>query len=244
MFNAVPATCLEPVDTASASWPAAPTSGATNPAHARDVMSRNEAALNDLLRHPGIWRRRTACAPTIATQPSGHAALDALLPGGGWPQGALCELLVEHDGLGECSLLLSTLAALTQARRRVVLVAPPWIAYAPALAAAGIDLRQLVQLDAAGNDTHWSIEQCLRSGCCGAVLGWLPRTDYRELRRLQLAAETGGTLGFVFRPLAAADSASPSALRLRIGTVRGEPRLELLKCRGRIGGMVGMRLRA
>ncbi|MBZ0222117.1 MAG: translesion DNA synthesis-associated protein ImuA [Dokdonella sp.] len=239
MFNAVPATCFEPVDAASASWPAAPTPNATNPASARD-----EAALTDLLRHPGIWRRRSAPAATIATQPSGHAALDALLPGGGWPQGALCELLVEHDGLGECSLLLPTLAALTQARRRVVLVAPPWIAYAPALAAAGIDLRQLVQLDASSNNTHWSIEQCLRSGCCGAVLGWLPRTDYRELRRLQLAAETGGTLGFMFRPLAAADSASPSTLRLRIGTVQGEPQLELLKCRGRVGGMVGMRLRA
>jgi len=206
--------------------------------------SRDEAALAGVLRHPGIWRRRSTLAPTIEAQPSGHAALDALLPGGGWPRGALCEFLVEHDGIGECTLVLPALAALTKARRRVVLVTPPYLPYAPALAAAGIDLQQVVQIDAGTADTHWSLEQCLRSGCCGAVLGWLPRVDYRELRRLQLAAEAGGTIGFLFRPLAAANEASPSALRLRITATQGEPQIELLKCRGRIGGSARMRLGA
>lgn len=204
---------------------------------------RDEAALAGVLRHPGIWRRRSPSA-TIDAQPTGHAMLDALLPGGGWPQGALCELLIEHDGIGECALVLPALAALTQARRRVVLVAPPYLPYAPALAAAGVDLRQVVQIDAGTTDTHWSIEQCLRSGGCGAVLGWLPRADYRELRRLQLATEGGGTIGFVFRPLAAANEASPSALRLRITAADGEPQIELLKCRGRVGSATHMQLGA
>lgn len=206
--------------------------------------TRDDAALADVLRHPGVWRRRSPAADAIDTQPSAHAALDALLPGGGWPRGALCELLVEHDGIGECALVLPALAALTQARRRVALIAPPYIPYAPTLAAAGVDLRQVVQIDASASDTHWSMEQCLRSGCCGAVLGWLPRADYRELRRLQLAAETGGTIGFVFRPLAAAAEASPSALRLRVATAQGEPQVELLKCRGHVGGPARLRLRA
>ncbi len=229
---------------ASTAWPVA--APATTPASvpASVPAARDTAALDTVLRHPGIWRRRAPGTSALATQPSGHAALDALLPGGGWPRGALCELLVEHDGLGECSLLLPTLAALTQARRRVVLVAPPYVPYAPALAAAGVDLRHVVQIDAAHTDTHWTAEQCLRSGCCGAVLGWLPRTDYRELRRLQLAADTGGTLGFVFRPLAAADQASPCALRLRITTAMNGTQFELLKCRGRLGGATSLRLRA
>ena len=219
-------------------WPAAARASAAPRA------ARNEAALADVLNHPGVWRRRSPAATSIDAQPSGHATLDALLPGGGWPRGALCELLVEHDGIGECALVLPALAALTRARRRVALITPPYLPYAPALAAAGIDLQQVVQIDAGTPDTHWSIEQCLRSGCCGAVLGWLPRVDYRELRRLQLAAESGGTIGFVFRPLAAANEASPSPLRLRITTTQGEPQVELLKCRGRIGGAARMQLGA
>ncbi len=196
---------------------------------------RDETALADVLRHPGIWRRGSTKAPRSDTLSTGLADLDALLPGGGWPRGALIEILLAEDGLGECSLLLPALATLTQARKRVVLVAPPYIPYAPALTAAGVDLTQLVHIDATASDTHWTAEQCLRAGCCGAVLNWLPRSDYRQLRRLQLAAETGGTFGFVFRPLSAAHEASPAALRLRLEPGETQPRLEILKCRGRFG---------
>lgn len=205
------------------------------------------AALANVLRDPRIWRRSAAAATaTIDAQPTGIAGLDARLPGGGWPRGALSEILIEQDGLGECSLVLPALAALTRARRRVALVAPPYIPYAPALAGAGIDLAQVVHIDADAGDTHWTAEQCLRAGCCGAVLNWLPRADYRQLRRLQLAAETGGAIGFVFRPLAAASEASPAALRLRITMAAdGAPRIDILKCRGRLGDHAqAMRLRA
>jgi hypothetical protein len=206
---------------------------------------RNEIALADVLRHPGIWRRGTAAAVASDTQPSGLAELDALLPGGGWPRGALSEILIGQDGLGECSLVLPTLAMLTQARKRVALIAPPYIPYAPALAAAGVDLTQLVHIDAAAMDTHWTAEQCLRAGCCGAVLNWLPQADYRQLRRLQLAAETGGTIGFVFRPLTAARETSPAALRLKVIAGDEGPRIEILKCRGRLGdSSQAIRLRA
>jgi hypothetical protein len=196
---------------------------------------RNDAALAEVLRHPGIWRRGAAARPKIDAEPTGNANLDAHLPGGGWPRGALSEILIENDGIGECSLLLPALASLTQAGRRVVFVAPPYIPYPPALAAAGIDLSYVVHIDAADTDTHWTAEQCLRAGCCGAVLSWMPRTDYRQLRRLQLAAETGGAVGFVFRPLAAAHETSPAALRVQVSIAESGPRVEILKCRGRVG---------
>jgi hypothetical protein len=60
-----------------------------------------------------------------AAQPTGFAALDAVLPSGGWPESALTELLLPADGIGELRLLLPTLARLTQARQDIVLVAPP-----------------------------------------------------------------------------------------------------------------------
>src|SRR5262245_50478525 len=92
---------------------------------------RDEAALAGVLSHPGIWRRGTAAARATAdVQPSGITDLDTRLPGGGWPRGALSEILIEHDGIGECSLVLPALAALTQAKKRVVFVAPPYIPYA------------------------------------------------------------------------------------------------------------------
>jgi len=193
---------------------------------------RNDEALAEVLRHPGIWRRGAAARPKIDAEPTGNASLDARLPGGGWPRGALSEILIENDGIGECSLLLPALASLTQAGRRVVFVAPPYIPYPPALVAAGIDLTHVVHIDAADADTHWTAEQCLRAGCCGAVLSWMPRTDYQKLRRLQLAAETGAAIGFVFRPLAAARETSPAALRVQVSVAEGGPRVEVLKCRG------------
>ncbi|HEY0179005.1 MAG TPA: hypothetical protein VGC30_05175, partial [Dokdonella sp.] len=142
--------------------PAAPAEPAALP-QAR-VRMRDEAALAGLLRHPGVWRRAATGAAAIDVQPTGIDALDALLPGGGWPRGALSEILVEHDGIGEGSLVLPALAALTQARRRVALVAPPHVPYAPALHAAGVDLAQIVHIYAHAADTHWTAEQCLRAG--------------------------------------------------------------------------------
>lgn len=206
---------------------------------------RDEAALAEVLRHPGIWRRGASTILAVDAQPTGLAELDALLPGGGWPRGALTEILIEADGIGECSLLLPALAALTQARKRVALIAPPYIPYAPALAAAGIDLAQLVHIDANAVDTHWTAEQCLRAGCCGAVVNWLPTADYHQLRRLQLAAETGAAIGIVFRSLGAASQTSPAALRLKVTAAETGPRIEILKCRGRLGNSSSaIRLRA
>ena len=53
------------------------------------------AAFAALLAHPAIWRGDT-CAPEPSALPSGFATLDAVLPGHGWPQGALTEMLLEQ----------------------------------------------------------------------------------------------------------------------------------------------------
>src|SRR5262249_35046783 len=124
------------------------------------------------------------------------------------------------------------LAALTQRRQRVVFVAPPYIPYAPALNACGLDLRYVVQIDAAAGRGAWSAEQCLRSGSCGAVLGWLDQADYTQLRRLQLAAESGDALAFLFRPARAAAKTSPAALRLHLHADDDALAIDVLKCRG------------
>src|SRR2546425_12951575 len=96
------------------------------------------AALATLLANPAIWRGGD-CAPEPATLPSGFAALDAALPGGGWPQGTLTEVLLEREGIGELRLMVPALARVQAQGLDVVWIAPPHRPYAPALVAAGID---------------------------------------------------------------------------------------------------------
>ena len=104
-------------------------------------------SLDALLQQRRVWKGGADIAVAPA-QPTGHAQLDAVLPGGGWPEAALSELLLAHPGSGELQLLWPTLARLTRARERVVLVAPPFIPFAPAWLQAGVDLRWLVLVQA------------------------------------------------------------------------------------------------
>ncbi|MFL9812583.1 translesion DNA synthesis-associated protein ImuA [Stutzerimonas sp. VN223-3] len=186
-------------------------------------------ALTHLLDARRLWRGQTRVV-SPNTQPTGHAALDAALPGGGWPESALSEILFATTGIGELRLLWPTLARLTVGGERVVLVAPPHVPYPHAWLAAGVDLRQLIIIKAQGRDALWTTEQCLRSGSCGAVLCWPQQADDRALRRLQVAAETGQTLAFAYRPLREAVNPSPAALRLAVEVQPAQ--LRVLKCRG------------
>lgn len=183
-------------------------------------------------RDAGVWRGRTPRGNFAdALQPTGHAPLDAVLPGGGWPAAALSELLLPWDGIGELSLLWPTLARLTAHAQTVALIAPPYLPYPAAWHAAGIALERLpVVTTRDARETLWATEQTLRAGCCAAVVCWLPRATDRELRRLVVAAANGRTLGFVLRPLTAAANPSPAALRLAFDA--RPARLRVLKCRG------------
>jgi protein ImuA len=184
--------------------------------------------LQALLRDSRICRGGVAMTPAAGI-PTGCSELDAALPGGGWPRAALAEILIERHGLGELALLMPALARLSRGEERMIVwVAPPFLPYAPALVAAGIDLARLWVVRASGAaDALWSAEQALRSGSCAAVLLWAePATGW--LRRLQLGAEAGAALGVLFRTSAAHSHSSYAALRLRMWPER----LELLKCRG------------
>ena len=186
-------------------------------------------ALDRLLETRRVWRGRQQGEP-LAEQPTGHAQLDALLPGGGWQLAALNEILLGSPGSGELQLLWPLLARLTQAGERVVLVGAPAVPFAPAWQAAGVVLVQVSLLQVSGAERLWAAEQCLRSGSCGAVLCWPEQADDRALRRLQVAADSGQTLAFVLRHRRAADNPSPAALRLLLDN---QPRQwRVLKCRG------------
>jgi hypothetical protein len=191
-----------------------------------------------------------ACGPTLA---SGFAELDRELPGGGWPQGQLIELLTDNAGIGELSLLAPALAQLAQTRRCSVWVLPvdasrtvshapevQTIPYAPALATAGLDLaRTIFVKPSTPREGLWAVEQSLRARHLGAVVGWLPSAngtgdgDFRALRRLHLLAQRHRALAFVLRPARHAQAPSPAVLRLLLESAGLQLQVTLLKRRGR-----------
>jgi hypothetical protein len=196
-------------------------------------MAVPTAALEAVLhRHP-VWRGGSVAQPPARAEPSGHAELDRELPGGGWPAGTLTEILCASHGIGELQLALPALAALSQAGGRIAWLAPPHLPYAPALAAAGLRLELLTVVRAPGRrDALWAAEQVLRAGACRALLMWLPRAGYGELRRLALAAEAGAVIALLFRPLPAAQESSPAPLRLALEPNGGQLAVRIFKRRG------------
>lgn len=191
------------------------------------------AALDQLLQHPGIWRGEQLAKIAGETLSTGFAELDELLPGGGWSRGVLTEILLEREGIGELRLLLPALARLSMQSEWLVWVSPPHIPYAPALSVAGINLKQLlVARPQSVADAWWTTEQALRSGACSAVLAWLGAPDERRMRRLQLGAETGRAWGVIFRPASAAQQRSTASLRLRLEATECGLAVHILKRRG------------
>lgn len=176
----------------------------------------------------GVWRGLGKARPDSAS--TGIPALDQALLGG-WPVGALSQLVSAEVGLG-FSLILPLLARLTQAGRHVALVSPPYIPYAPALRDAGIELTRLLWLAPRERiDALWATEQMLRSGLYGAVALWSPALEAPIERRLQLAAETGRSIGTLFHA-GAHGAHSICAVRLAVKPAPEGLAVEVLRCRG------------
>lgn len=175
-------------------------------------------AASDLpLAVPGVWHADALGAGLWPVQPTGHAVLDAQLPGGGWPVGALCEVLQPLAGGHEWQLVLPALGQATALRPgAVVVVAPPCEPFAAALQAQGLAAQRLCVVRADGAAALWAAEQALRCPEVLAVMAWLPRVQAAALRRLQLAAAQQRQLLWVFRPVEAAMQASPALLRLQV----------------------------
>ena len=180
---------------------------------------------------------REGAPPSV--EPSGSASLDAVLPGGGWQSGTVVELMPACEGIGELRLLMPALARITHGERHVAMIAPPYIPFAPALLQHGLRLEHFWIIHArTAIDILWAAEQALRCKSFGAVLAWPQTIRDREVRRLQLAAEAGNSIGFIYRTPAAAREASPAAVRLRLqAAAAGRLNVDVLKCRGARAGL-------
>jgi cell division inhibitor SulA len=172
--------------------------------------------LNNLLKRRDIWRATTV-EQTRNGISTGHHLLDAQLHSGGWPPGALCELFCTQPGIGEMYLLSPLLNSLSEQGRWLFFVDPPYIPHAAALSQQGIQLERVIVIKTQNPaEQFWVIEQILRCEACGVSLAWLcnKKASHQQLRKLQLAAQSGNSQAFLFRAPALANQPSPASLRL------------------------------
>lgn len=125
-----------------------------------------------------------------------HSMIDNLLPGKSIRRGTLVELL------GGGTTLAAVIARQSlRAEGVVVVVDPARRFYPPAAARIGLNLDRLLVVQPEQPD--WIITQALSCPAIDAVLCWPPRVDATMFRRWQLAAERGGSVGLLVRPLSA-----------------------------------------
>ena len=148
------------------------------------------------------------------TVSSGCAALDGLLPEGGFGRGTLVEWLSAEGG-GACTLALLAAEHACRGGGMLAVFDHRREFCPPAAVRLGIEPEQLLVIHAdAAADNHWAIDQALRSQAVAAVLAWPGRLDDRTFRRWQLAAEEGGCLAMLLRPETARGEPSWADVRL------------------------------
>ena len=131
-------------------------------------------ALQDI--HADVWHADALSSAPLQVLATGDAVLDAQLPGGGWPVGALTEILQPPGVHNEWRLLLPALAACGHGP--VLLVGAPHLPFAPALAAQGLAAQRLLSVHTTATATRlWVSEQALR---CADVSAVLAMPDVRE----------------------------------------------------------------
>lgn len=168
-----------------------------------------------------LWRGSSLGRSADPVLPSGFAALDAELPGGGWPLRAVTELLLPQPGVLEWRLLAPGLRAWWAAQtlpagarlRTLLLINPPHMPHLPGLQALGLPPAALVWVaPRAPAEALWAAEQAIKSRV--AVLAWLAAAQPEQIRRLQVGALGLDAPAFLLRPEHASQQSSAAPLRL------------------------------
>lgn len=234
------------------------------------------AELDACIRRLGGSRRQGGDGSRSRPLSMGVKALDEALPWGGLPRAGLHEIIAADSGVaagGFCAALLARLIeaggsgsgethppnegasaqsmALWCRRRRGL--------YGPGLALFGLDPARLIIVHArTDTDLFWTLEEALRSGALVGVLGEIGVVHPTALRRLQLAAESHGTMALLLRLQGTGERSAPAMTRWRVGAAPGGPavadstaftvlrdvrcrwQVELLRCKRGLAGVGGL----
>ncbi|KWT98061.1 MULTISPECIES: translesion DNA synthesis-associated protein ImuA [unclassified Variovorax] len=181
-----------------------------------------------------LWRGDQLGSPVTKVVPTGFAALDAELPGGGWPARSLTELLQAQPTVLEWRLLAPAMRQVVADGKDIVIVGPPKAPHLPGLRDEGIDERRMVWIQAATPaERLWVTEQLVKANAAGMLVAWLPQARQEQIRRLQVCAQGCDSPVVLCRPAAAQHEPSAAPLRLQVSYgVDWELQVHLLKRKG------------
>jgi protein ImuA len=182
----------------------------------------------------------------------GLSCLDAALPGGGLVRGGCHEFLPAPADAGCHGFVASLLSRLPSGpilwcrhRGKGDPLGQADMPYGPGLAALGLDAGRLILArPGSGDDALWVLEEALRCSALAAVVGDGVMPGPVAGRRLQLAAEDGGALGFLILPPLGRPPPSTALTRWYVASMRdppphgegGSPRWQVSLLRARGGG--------
>lgn len=200
---------------------------------APNASATSNPALEQLLRRRDVWRGHGTHTGEVIS--SGHAKLDPLLQGNGWPLGALVDVSQVSNGHGEWQLFGPAIAKLSQQAGLVLLFNPPALPYGPGLVQLGINHRTIRVVRSQQRQTAIAaLIDILNAHCCLAIMAWEGQLNWRyaELRKLQLAASSTASLCLCLRQDRPGRVQSPAPLRLRSQLTQQGLEVQLLKQRG------------
>jgi len=163
-----------------------------------------------------VRRLEQSRRPAGAWVTSGWGALDRILPARAFARGTVVEWLAGGRGSGAVTLALTAAREACREGGALVVIDRERSFYPPAAAGLGIDLANLIVVRPREPDHAWALDQVLRSPAVAAVLCWPGRWDDHTFRRLQLAAETSGSLGLLLREISVRSEPSWADLRLLV----------------------------
>ena len=165
----------------------------------------------------GVERAHHARLDNDRIIPTGIPPLDALLTDGGLRSGSLVEWLVPGEGSGADTLAFVAMRSILQTDGKAIVVDVDGTLFPPALDAIGIDPNRLVIVRTNDpTDGYWAMEQCLACRQVALVIGWPRELTNIGYRKLKVAAETGGGIGFLMRSTRFQSQPSWADVRLRV----------------------------
>ena len=175
---------------------------------ANPTQNTRKQTIVELRNRISAWERRSPQAQTACVS-TGCDALDALFPGHGIRQGSLVEWIGDGDASGAGTLSLLVGRRLCKTDRPAILVDFQQQIYPVALSAFGFDLSTLIVVRPhCEREALWACQESLRCKAVAVVWARIERLTGLAFRRLQLAAEESGSVGFFVRPTAALNEPS------------------------------------
>lgn len=214
----------------------------------QDILSDSASSIRRAVRptpervKASLWRGNELGSASSRVLSSGYAALDAELPGGGWPTQAITELLQAQACVAEWRLLSPVMQAVAAAQsaslidKQIVLIAPPLQPHPPGLFSTHEAGRSypLIWIDTnTPAERLWVLEQVIKANAAALILCWLPQVRPEQLRRLQVHAQGHDSPIFICRSMQAMHEASAAPLRIALQSpCNGDLELQIFKRRG------------